>query len=247
MKQPEVSFDEKIQASAVQFLIDRQNQEAAFILLSCTLELRDYSDDRYIANYNAILRGPLAAYEIINDEKHPVTKAIEDAFQAVLPIDCYIQNLIAKANLIDVAPDWKAQMLDIALGKEVHNQGISIDNRATIVWQHLRFRSQSEKKIAEALDRAGVFFLPNCRGRLNTPEGRDKKEADFIVCDNGKWGILEVDGEPYHPPSRTTQDHKRDRDFQAHGILIIQHFDANECYNQPDSVVRQFLKILRMQ
>jgi hypothetical protein len=164
-----------------------------------------------------------------------------------MPWDCAIQNILIKANLIDIEPDWKAQMLDIALGKQVHNQGIEIKNRATMIWQNLRFRSESEKRIAEALDRAGVLFLPNCLARLTTPEGRKNKEPDFVICHQGRWGILEVDGEPFHPPSRTVEDHKRDRDFYAYGIQIVLHFDAAECYQQPDRVVKQFLALLTKQ
>src|SRR5437773_2971557 len=57
---------------------------------------------------------------------------------------------------------------------------------------HLRFRSASETKIAATLDKVhGVWFLPNCRGRFGAPEDRKNREADFLVCHKGKWGILE--------------------------------------------------------
>jgi hypothetical protein len=68
-----------------------------------------------------------------------------------------------------------------------------------VEWQNLSFSSVSEVKIAQALDRVGVLFFPNCRGRLTTTQGRRNRECDFLVCYEGIWGILEVDGEPYHP------------------------------------------------
>lgn len=120
------------------------------------------------------------------------------------------------------------------------NQGIG----AKVEWQRLRFRSISEKKIAEALDRTGVLYFPNCIARLNIPEypnGRGNREPDFLVCDKGRWGILEVDGEPFHPASRAAQDHERDRLFRSYGILLVERFDANRCYKQPDLVVKEFL------
>jgi very-short-patch-repair endonuclease len=98
--------------------------------------------------------------------------------------------------------------------------------------------------VAQALDRAGVLFLPNCRARLNLNDKRTNREADFLVCHHGKWGILEVDGEPFHPPSRTVQDHERDRLFQKHGIKTIEHYDATRCYNAPSDVVAEFLQLL---
>jgi hypothetical protein len=83
-------------------------------------------------------------------------------------------------------------------------------------------------RIAVALDRSGVLFLPNCMGRLSGSTGRKNLECDFLVCHEGKWGILEVDGEPYHPAKRAAQDHERDRLFKAHGIRVVERFDARE-------------------
>jgi len=55
---------------------------------------------------------------------------------------------------------------------------------------------------------------------------------------------LKVDGEPFHPPSRTVHDHTRDRLFKEHGIRVVEHFDASECFERPDDVVARFLKLL---
>ena len=112
-----------------------------------------------------------------------------------------------------------------------------------VEWQNLSFSSVSEVKIAQALDRIGVLFFPNCRGRLTTTEGRRNRECDFLICYEGIWGILEVDGEPYHPASRAAQDHKRDGFFLDHGVWV-HRFDANECFKCPDGVVRRFLERL---
>jgi hypothetical protein len=136
-------------------------------------------------------------------------------------------------------------LLEIARGKGVHNQGIPIEGGRALIWKNLRFRSQSETRIAQALERVGVLFLPNCLARLGAESGRCNKEADFLVCLDGKWGILEVDGEPFHPPSRTTEDHERDRLFRCHRILVVEPFDAGECFDNSDGVVRRFLDILR--
>ena len=103
---------------------------------------------------------------------------------------------------------------------------------------------ESEVRIAQALDRAEVLFLPNCMARLGVADDRKNREADFLVCASGKWGILEVDGEPFHPPSRTVHDHTRDRLFKDHGIRVVEHFDADACFEQPDEVVMRFLKLL---
>ncbi len=94
-----------------------------------------------------------------------------------------------------VGETWRKELWQAIKEGNVTNQGVKFNKDPDpILWENLRFRSTPEMKIAEALDRAGVFFLPNCRGRLNEDQKRVNKEPDFIVCDAGKWGILEVDG-----------------------------------------------------
>jgi hypothetical protein len=94
-----------------------------------------------------------------------------------------------------------------------------------------------------ALDRVGVLFLPNCRGRLGF-KTRENREADFLVCCDGKWGILEIDG-AFHQSA--ADDHERDRLFKAHGIYVIEHFDQAECWENADGIVKKFLYLLRKQ
>src|SRR5260370_14839528 len=174
MEQEEVSFDEQMHASAVHFLISEKENEAALTLLSCSVELVIFDTNwKDSSIYTLFLRGPRHVYEILKKgDEHPVTSSIRAAFNAILPAKDYVKDIVPLATLVDVEPNWKAQMLEIAQGKEVHNQGVDINNRVTIMWKNLRFRSESEKKIAEALDRANVLFLPNCLARLNTPEER---------------------------------------------------------------------------
>ncbi|GAX34913.1 pentapeptide repeat-containing protein [Nodularia sp. NIES-3585] len=127
-----------------------------------------------------------------------------------------------------------------------NNQGVQFNpNNKTHTWESLRFRSKTEIKIAEALDRAGTLFLPNCLARLNTPNGRANKEADLLICYNGKWGILEVDG-PHHTPERRVEEQERERIFKRQGIKVVERFDSSRCYENPDEVVQEFFKMLEI-
>ncbi len=108
-----------------------------------------------------------------------------------------------------------------------------------LLWQHLRFRSRSEIRIAQAFERAGVLYFPNCRARLGPAEQRQTLEPDFLVCYAGRWGILEVDGAPFH--QQPEQDARRDAALRAAGVVVIARFDAIRCYEQPDEVVQAFL------
>ncbi len=239
--------DEIIQASAARFLIDGGEEDAASILLSCCLEIYESGDTCYAGDethyaVHVEISGPRASYEILQTQDNPLNHAIRKAITAVLPSGRYIKHFTVHAELIDIDANWRNELLEIARGKGVHNQAVQATNARN--WMTLRFRSQSEIKVAQAFDRAGTFFLPNCMGRIGEVDNRKNREADFLVCHNGKWGILEVDGEPFHPPSRTVHDHKRDRLFRMHGVRVVEHFDANRCYQKPDEVVTEFLKIL---
>jgi hypothetical protein len=236
-----------ILASAVRFLIDGGEEDAASVLLSCELRIWYSGDTAWVEDetYHALhvsLRAPRYAYEILGDSNHPITQAVRQALDALLPELTYIRHFTILAQQIETPPDWREELLQIARGVGVHNQ--AAQGRNLLTWKNLNFRSQSEIRIAEALDRAGVLFFPNCRCRLGEQAARENREADFLVCYKGKWGILEVDGEPFHPPTRTAQDHERDRLFKKHGILVVEHFDATECYENPDRVVQGFLRIL---
>jgi hypothetical protein len=249
----ELPDNNKLLASTVAFLVDGQEEEAAAMLLASSLDAYESGDTWFVGNelqygVHIGLSGPRLVYEMICDDKHPVTKAILHAMSAVLPPDAYISKFSANAELVDTSPEWRSAFLEILQGRGISNQGKDFHNQAVKdslrSWNDLRFRSESEVRIAKALDDVGVLFLPNCMARLNTTDGRRNREADFLVCSAGKWGILEVDGEPFHPPTRTVEDHRRDRYFKAHGITVVEHFDATECYNKPDQVVQRFLEIL---
>jgi hypothetical protein len=140
--------------------------------------------------------------------------------------------------------------IDLILSKtpqndnNINNQGIQFYSNSTIhTWERLRFRSKTEIKIAEALDRTGVLFVPNSLARLTTAKGRENKEADFLICYNGKWGVLEVDG-PFHTAERRVEEQERERIFKINGIKVVERFDAERCYNNPDEVVQEFFKMI---
>jgi len=133
------------------------------------------------------------------------------------------------------------------------NEGAGLNNgffktEMTITHDELRFRSHAEIAIYNELKRRNVLFFPNPAavfGSATNPDMVQKREPDFLICDNGKWGILEVNGEPYHSgPVTTAKDHERFRLFQRHGLFFTQAYDANPCRNDPAKVVGDFLKLL---
>ena len=191
------------------------------------------------------LTGPRVAYEIFSQSNNTITQKIRHAIEAILPSSTYVKHFIATVELVDIDPDWRTELLELARGKAVSNQGLSYGSGpAPLTCKNLRFRSVSERRIAEALDEAGVLFFANCTARPGRRPSRKNREADFLIGREQKWGILEVDGEPFHPPSRIAQEQERDRLFKSHGIRVVEHFDASRCYQDPTGVVKEFLELL---
>ena len=245
-------FDcERLTASAARFLIDGGEENAANVLLACTLNVWYsgdgwWSGDERLDGVHVELAGPRIAYDFLQtDMENPIATQIRKAIEAVLPTQAYIRHFSPKAELVDISPDWRSDLSEIARGRQINNQAPAYGNAPpSITWNNLKFRSVSERRIAEALDAAGVLFFPNCVARLGENSVRRNREPDFLVCHSHKWGILEVDGEPFHPPSRTTQDHERDRLFRSYGIRVVEHYDASRCYQDPAGVVKEFLELM---
>lgn len=238
---------EHLLASAAKFLIEGGDEDAASVLLSCSLDYSlippDPMNDGFTTRVDIYLVGPRVAYDSMSNLRSVIHKEVWSAIAAVLPFHHYIQEFDVRAEPVQLGPDWHAELLELARGKSVDNQ--ASDAKSFRLYNNLRFRSASEVKIAEALDRAGVMYFPLCKGRLNSGRNRVNREPDFLVCHSGKWGILEVDGEPWHPPSRTVEDHSRDRLFRSQGVVVVEHFDAKHCYDLPNVVVKKFLDILQ--
>jgi hypothetical protein len=166
-------------------------------------------------------------------------QSLESAFEQVLLVPIKVQLQVPEVEA-DIEPNPDTQTIEYStLDNSIGNQGLG----APLQWSGLNFRSKSEIKIAQALDDRGVLYFPNARGRLSQNYSRVNREADFLVCDKGRWGILECDGEQYHQSA--ADDHARDLLWNAQGIWFIKRFSSTECYNNPAKVVDLFLAMLK--
>jgi hypothetical protein len=146
----EPDFDDRLLGSAVRFLIDGQDEDAASVLITCKLEAES-SDDVYVAldssdmyiPLHVRLSGPRTAYDVLSDPKHPIRAAIRRAIEAVIPPGLFLKDFTARAEMIDIDPNWRNELLEIARGRGVNNQLADVNQARVRTWNNLRFRSQS--------------------------------------------------------------------------------------------------------
>lgn len=156
----------------------------------------------------------------------------------------YIKDLFNGFNMISdqFLPDniWYI-IIDLV------ESNINEDHRYTInnsgYNKTIQFNSRTEKIIFEELVKCeNLMIIPLPLTILGIPE--NYKTPDFLLCQNGKWGILEIHGSNYHPPERAAKDFARRREFLKFGLKCMEFYDAGECQQDPAGVINNFLNIL---
>lgn len=235
------------------FLIDGDHADGVRLLRSCSVAATEESDEWGSKVLRLEFIGPRHAYDVFHNNNESGVEAslfgaIQTAIKAILPKPFDYAEIGARIQLVDPPTgSWRDTTAALLDGAPVDNQAVGFEETQRS-YEGLGFRSESEVRVARALDQMRAMYLPNCRGRVGThPEARQTIEADFVVFLNGKWGVLEVDGEPFHAPEPAAHEHERDRNFKRHGAAAVERFDARRCYNEPDRVVAEFLTLLKGQ
>lgn len=162
-----------------------------------------------------------------------VKKDLLDAVDTVFPKEVGFEiTELEISPILEAPPDEENSLSNSAL----------LGSKGTLEHDGLRFRSRTEIKVYEALKKRNVLFFANATAVLGSKN--EKREPDFLVCQNGKWGILEVMGDQYHPSNTAMKDHDRARLFKDYGLFYIEFYDATRCYNHPDEVADDFLQRL---
>jgi hypothetical protein len=113
-----------------------------------------------------------------------------------------------------------------------------------IIWEGMSFRSQAEYRLARALDEHNVWIVPNARGRVGISPRRVTRELDLLVAiDPGIFVGVEIDG-PYPQHDRVADEHRRDRLFHAHGLLM-EHYGAGEVYDETKRIAAEIIMLAR--
>jgi len=255
---------ERVTKGAVEYLIVIGQDQAARVLLNARIHLQSYGayagHGEPVAQFGITLLFPprlvekakeaLGADELAAAFSKPneqIRKAVEMALDGieigVLPHQCYGTIKVAMWTDPPVG-GWRQEISDVLRGRKVASNQATVSRtvrQPPFQWNGLQFQSKTEVKVAEALSRASVLFFP----LPAAVAGMTKREPDFLVCADGKWGILEVQGDEFHPPETAAREHERGRWFQRYGIRLFQIYDAARCYSEPDEVVAEFLALLR--
>lgn len=262
-------FDnEQILASAIRFLIDGNNREAAATVFSCAIETIHseevtYSNDEvtYSNDYEPtiiikiLFRCPCHTYDqltVIEDYQgdeedltieRSIKKQVERAFEALFPFADFARLNFA-AELIEINPNWRQEILEYIKGYKTNNQGTFLKEDKTFTYNTFRYASPGEIEIAKCLTQKKVVFLPNCKAQLFNDNGASiHVYPNFLVCYRAKWVILEVDGNHHYNANSVASDRIRDQSFAIHGIRTWR-VDYNDCVKRPADVVNRFLKFL---
>jgi hypothetical protein len=157
-------------------------------------------------------------------------------------------EIIIRVKQLEVEEGWKEVARNLIADAKNPNQGSITEKmfakRSAQPYEYngAKYASQSEIRIAQELEQRKVLFFPLPLA-IRHETGRqylDQREVDFLICQDGQWGILEVS---YHP-DRYEKDAEKDLWFKKSGILCVQHFTAERCFNTPSKVVEEFLGLL---
>jgi very-short-patch-repair endonuclease len=146
--------------------------------------------------------------------------------------------------------DWLESFIHGTTLTTSNPQSTFANGHYTQEWGGLYLRSEAELKIAEALDRAGILFFANARGRVGLQDTlvsngqlTGRVEVDFLIVKKGKSLVLEVDGSQHSEEGQAIRDYAKDRVLLRFGLPTVR-FTVQDCLIQPDKVIAEALTIL---
>lgn len=169
---------------------------------------------------------------------------IKNAFMKIAVVleelNLNISCIACELRMSSTPENWRANLTDTISALSSNQALFNFKNSDKIIHKGLNFRSKTEIRIYDALVRRQLLFFPLPVAVLGAEH--KYKEPDFVVCYNGRVGILEIHGDKWHTPMTAAQEHDRRREFAKLGITIFEVFDAGKCWHNPDEVVNVFLQ-----
>lgn len=244
---------EQLHRTWVQLLINSERKDCAAIIvdaeLSFNYEWDEYNSCNYISGLIIFLPFNLMLIALNNEE---ILNYLRNTF--LLIASGHIWNdmqkfpLYYRIQLLEIEEKWQKTIKFLIAQSKDLNQGLVTEKvlarngREPIIYNEIKFASQSEIRIAQELEAKGILFFPLPLAVRHETGNiyEDHREVDFLVCLDGTFGILEIS---FHE-GRYEKDKEKDAWFKKSGILCIEHYPAEKCYNQPKVVVEEFLSFL---
>lgn len=238
---------EEVHRTWVEYLLDSGFSEMAAMMIDSELVFF-YDMGMSEVPHHIIIDLPTSIYNFITDNESFAEIAEQSLMRVMSGRAPSNVTWEFRLKLLPVDEDWKKITRSLIMGSNITNQAnitekvFRRDDKQPIVYNEMKFASQSEIRIAQEFEKRGVLFfpLPLAVRKETGKTFLDHRECDFLVCDNGVWGILEVS---YHP-DRFEKDAEKDTWFKKSGILCVQHYSAERCYNHSSAVVDEFQEIL---
>lgn len=195
---------------------------------------------------------PARSYSVVSSDDL-VRKLLSDTLRTVL--NGYVErpqetmSIMFRIKLKEPEEDWYNVVQHAISEMSNPNQGLVTEkvfkrnSREPIIYNEMKFGSQSEIRIAQEFENRSTLFFPlPLAVRHETGQFyKDHREVDFLICEGGIWGILEV----AHHANRYEQDAEKATWFKKSGILCVEFYTAERCFKDPAAVVDEFLAILR--
>jgi hypothetical protein len=251
-------LEAKLHRTWVQLLIDNGHPEIAAIALEsevCLLYLHDDRYGRYPYPESIALGFPTFSWIYINNDEQ-IQKIIEGSIRTVIQCNIFDDDghfrddlpVIYRVKLAEVEEGWQNIVKNLIANSQNPNQAVvtekvfSKKDKNILIYNEMKFASKTEIRIAQELENRKILFFPlPLAVRADTGNFyNDHREVDFLICQDGTWGILEVS---FHQ-DRYEKDSEKDSWFKKSGILCIQHYTAERCWEHSRQVVDEFLSIL---
>lgn len=246
-------LEEQIHRTWVQTLVDYNYREIAAIAIDSEVTILyagyEVADRPY--PYGIAFDIPTSAYNTVIKDNH-IRKVMERSIATVCKghVFDHVEDLEYeyRIKLVEIEENWQNIVRSLIAKSGDSNQGVITEKaffkekKQPYTYNEMKFGSKAEIRIAQEFESRGVLFFPlPLAVRAETGNFyRDHREPDFLVCEDGTWGILEVS---YHP-DRYEKDAEKDAWFKKSGILCVQHYSAERCYEDAAEVVDEFLAIL---
>jgi hypothetical protein len=253
-------LESRLHRTWVASLVEFNFPELAAIAIDFKVRLIEDSFDTFNGEYifvdYIVIDMPIPSYQISQDNIDLIKKTLLGICHGHIPIRSgnYFDrnenelNIVFRIALLDIEEDWQKITRRLIVESRNPNQGVITEKvfgrrgRNILEYNEMKFGSKSEIRIAQELEERKVLFfpLPLAVCKETGEFYKDHREPDFLICDNGSWGILEV---AYHP-DRFEEDQQKLAWFKELGILCIECYPAERCYNNPKQVVDEFMRRL---